>query len=64
MENSTDEKHFQNWNKNNKMELLQSQAPCQDLQLQLDMGLLTLDIRHWTWDIGNIEEKLFSEGTK
>ena len=50
MENSTDEKHFQNWNKNNKMELLQSQAPV-DQELSGSSASArhgTLDIRHGT----------------
>ena len=46
MENSTDEKHFQNWNKNNKMELLQSQTP-EDQEL---LGS-SASARHGTSDI-------------
>ena len=32
---------------------LQQTGNCQDLQLQLDMGLLKLDIRHQTQDMGH-----------
>ena len=43
---------------------LQQTRNCQDLQLQLDMGLLTLwtlYIRHGTYKFGNIEDKLLKE---
>ena len=41
------------------MELLQSQAP-----VEQELSVYSLDIRHGTKVFGNIEEKLFLEGTK
>ena len=51
---------------NNKMELLQSQAPVdQELSGSSASAIHgTFDIGHGTYEFGNIEEKLFSEGTK